>query len=1658
MRKYRICRVKSAIKSVGKRLPAVLLCIIMSLTVLTPAVFAVSGADTKLPTGYVNSEYEAETGEPPLVPSEQQEEGVIGEPVPAPSEQEREGETGEPVLAPFNRELGTGAEAPANTYALQVATGKVEGATIQYFAIRFIDTNGYARTEFVFPHEDSLTSSYNTAKKYGTVDTSEAVKDLLGYTTNETTLTGLKSNSLDTYLFTLEYAVDFSKSLDIEVFMHREQDNSSVKNEWTCDDVRFYSVERIAGLGIVGSYSSEQYIAFNGKLYAQFNKKQSNSGDFSVNEADRLFRLGSDKNAKYGLNVYKSDTAVAYDGINSGNNLTFRFDFADIYGAGIEALAAEYNDYVAKVIEIDAYKDSLFSKRMQLCEALCLTVKYEDIYGKTRTVKIPVITSSLYWLMSNFPEVAKGKYNGFAQQGDTIICSGVFPDYKKITGYTLYYGADAGIQAGVNGPTSARHSDRLKSITKNNDAINLVSLSIFESSRANAAAFAENAMLRCTTHGVPLYYYRSKTLDGFKMEPGNNSSIFSSFETVNAQDYKNTETEVTLLPKTNGETYIFEITTDDVDLADTTSEVSIGITYVTKDGYEKTVDMQSLKTLVRDYNGYWPAIGGSGSEFTYLSGVSRSGSLVFALNCSKLDYFKSLTFALEDGSTNEWQLGTISIYRVNSLPQRQCVWLEKDLSIGGITTDRMFSRAVAKENRIQYYEKKLLLTKEEPISTITFNGSGGSTEDVEDIDWESIKNSMSYNETIQDLGFTKLRYVYQVDVNVFGNVNADDTYGDCGSSNLFYFQLMFEEGTSPYVLANQQLTSDGFRAGEKESFYIGTNRDYGDVKSVRIIPDDTQGNEAVYDKLNIDNISVVQTSSGGTSRTWTFDDVGWIGIDYQDNGSEQSFTGKKLRTEAEMSSSFQNTGRGYSMNLLFAIATGQYEDGCPQYQGSLTATISYKKSDETVCTETVDVARLMGEYAGKVTYTGDDSGETKEKRRIDTSYMLRENRIDRFVVSLFDVVQVYSLTLHTAGTVSTVWPITSVDVYQIKENGPLILTSRGEYKRNGEFEHICSSDSLTGYQIQVTTTDNGEVVPQDDTIVFGDNTIVFDGNSMETTIERIPTSKNDSVNVYLYLDKALGTSQSNDFKCSVKYQKRDVDATYQLSIKDFTLSDDRKMLYAQGVNAMGMSAFYEMYVTSGNDLTLNHAIVQHIRDGVVIFSYYVSFGVSDNPMYGSIGVPLPRPDSTEEKQVLTLQFSDDTEYKRLSSSGTNVVVGFSYITKDDPANKVYNSANVYLTDQQIEEIKSGLTVDIVFHEMYVKEITKISVTATEQFTATVSKAMVNVYNTDNKGKEKCTAHYSIAEPILVTRTKRSANVTEKNVGAIAVQFETDSQSTYIGMENMRVSMKLGIENDYGDTREIVISDISNYFVSGGIKSGTVAEMRMLVTDIESVKYMVLTPHNPENGKLPGWPLKSVNVSWFINCDENGSGNLAASVGKVVKTEESFVINTAEVVVGATVKVLDKTGGGVITRSIEGKDIDLSIDDGYSVSFTPEAINSIKGFGCQVEAKHISGGDPNFTLLKKTDGGYIFVPAEQHKDTAVYTITVSSEEDPEKVININVSVEPSPVPETTTEQATSVPSTEVATTSAETTTVPTTTEPVPTTQAETTTTTTAPPLV
>ena len=204
-------------------------------------------------------------------------------------------------------------------------------------------------------------------------------------------------------------------------------------------------------------------------------------------------------------------------------------------------------------------------------------------------------------------------------------------------------------------------------------------------------------------------------------------------------------------------------------------------------------------------------------------------------------------------------------------------------------------------------------------------GKKGQNDDDEDIDeddtddelydWDKISQSMTKKESGLGLDFAKVRREYAVVASV-ASTGANE---ECGSKEKFYFQLLFENGSSGVVLANTQLPADGFRTGTDEVFFIRTNRDYGELQSVRIIP--MPVGEGTFDKLKLDNITVSETDATGISEKWMIEDIGWIGSEGADYNAESE---KEDRTIADISNVYGVTGQGTTVNLLVCLATTDF--------------------------------------------------------------------------------------------------------------------------------------------------------------------------------------------------------------------------------------------------------------------------------------------------------------------------------------------------------------------------------------------------------------------------------------------------------------------------------------------------------------------------------------------------------------------------------------------------------------------------------------------------------------------------------------------------------------------------------------------------------------
>lgn len=1477
--------------------------------------------------------------------------------------------------------------AVSNTYLLSVSTGIVPGDTVQYFGVRYRDNAGTERTEYIFvngtgslQYNDGL--GLKTDWTMFTAGEELTMGSLFNYYFADDSGKPLRPYTTDQFLFSPYYGL--KSVVGIDVYMVRDS-SGKVKNEWSCADLQVYQVDTVYGVDMIGYLSQDRFLNFDGTLLAEMAAKD--GIDFSVSTGGQLFHIGGSSSVSAKLNTSFSDAQRSYKSADRNRELIFSMDFADVYGGGIEAFVNEYKDKKMPL------------SQMILPEALTVVMTYQDSYGGYHTAHLPVITSALCWACTNNRTVADTKLNGIAQQGEKLVFSGTYPDFAKLTGFTLVYGDAAEKEAGlqfINGKipqnTVNRRNERKKALASDNFSYTGIALYDATDGHARANVAVEEAVLNCSVDGSPIYAYSTSSTTGQTVSANSRKNIVNQMSAYEQGSYTVSGT---------GSAYVFEITTDMVENAGTTEDIQIAIRYRAKDGTSKTIGPMSLQECVHNFYGYWP---GKNGDISYANAASSGGKMVFAVGNNDVSAFTSVELSLSASAKDEWQMRSFAIYRVDSYSHRRVEWLPEDQTAGGNVTDRTIYRYYSTDHLVQRYDKKVLLREEENSVTIHFadsgddDGGGGDIEWNDDINWEQIRHSMTYNEALQDLGFTKVRYTYTVNVYVQKNANSSEIYGDCGSNNIFYFQLIFENGKSAYVQANQQLASDGFRAGKKESFTIAVNRDYGDVKAVRIIPSDIDDHD-VFDKLNIQDIDVVQTSSAGLSRTWRVENVGWIDINYQEQGSKTDAP-SRLRSEFEISQTCPITAKGYTINFLFALSTGAYPAGKPPMSGSLTATVYYYKIDSnTLESVEVDVAQEIAVYAGKSTVANEKRGISLPlggvyAAMIDTSYMLREHHVDRFIVPLTDVRELVGIEFHAASDVETVWKINSVDVYQILSDGPMYLNSNGEYQRDAKLERLTQDKGTGGYELYVAKNVNtGETVYQDQLVDFEWNQIDINTNEWEAVIDRQPLGEDDALNLYVYTTNKSETTNAGNAIAAIKYQTRDQDKaqTIQTSL---TPSRDGNMLYALGVGTRGLAALYEMAITTDNSVHVDHAVIQQVRSGVVINTYEMRF-LGENAQFTVSAVPRPNTDLSEE-QVVTLQFGDGTGTTELVPAALDMALSLSYTTVNDLGDTVYESSYIYLTDQNIRSIYAGMTAELRFNESYIKEIKKINVIGIGTLQATIDAVSITTTSAGSGGADKRTGQYGVSTQIPVTRTKQTYNCTSGSVVPLEVTFAIGSMVDG-GGEN-GISAEIGVLNRSGFEQVVTVDDLGSYLVSGAFRSGEQAKVRILLKNVTGIRYIRICNNNPAN---KAWNLASFMADWMMDGSECSA---AGQVNKPVDSETGCYLNFQDITVQLRAMVLNAEGGQITERNTTSN-CELNIEAGQSIHVQSEITGALPGFGCSVTCAKVSG-DGLFTVEEK-EGVIAFTPSTV-EGNSVYTITAVADEDESIRAVITVTVFPAPV--------------------------------------------------
>ncbi len=1540
-------------------------------------------------------------------------------------------------------QANTATTALEKTYLLRVGTGTATGNGVKYIGVRYEDADGTTRTKYIFPQEKDLENGYKLAKEKATggdhrSEMLDAIKRISGYVPDNEkgdSHGALQPSNSDDFLFQSSYEIKTVIGFDIYM-------QSGKKSEWSGKSICLYQVDEVYGVEMAGSFSNNYYISFDGKLLAKWADA---NGSFTLDaNVDQLFRI-RDKD----ITIPSENTRYN----SAGSEYLFKFDIADVSGGGIEALATEVAD----------------EKRFtDVVEALTVKITYADCLGEERSVKVPAITGMMAWAaeLGMIKSRPTNQLVGIAQQGESIQFPCALPGITTqelkidpkgtencIKSIQFLYGPDADTAAGITreNPTTRfeQRKTKLRSDTLNITGVQIYGGDAIANARKSKTTQSDTFLVFPSLTGCkPLLSYTVPKLS----EPMSIAPATDSTKSSNWIDLTNKLTSSGSKPADDGGTYIAVIKTDNINDAGTEEDVSLVLTYTSITGETKTSEPCVLNAAAKDYYGYWPAK--DDANVAYLMGMSSGKELIFKLDLNDVNEFKSVTFKMNTKATDEWQMSDFKIYHVDSIGKRTAKWITSDNAYANLT-DRIYQRALdfdkadlvahypANADSISDYEK-VYLDGDDNSKTINFApGNSHITDDDSAIKWNDIRYSMSYEQTKTDLGFAKPAYTYEVDVNVASDDQSNMDDGDCGSNNLFYFKLTFEGGSSAYVLANQQLTADGFRAGRTETFYVVTNEDYGPLESISIVPqgNSNSDNQDPYDKLNISNIIVSQQSGGALSKTWKIDNIGWIDMDYYDAAEEQSAKGRRGRSEGELANTYTVNAQCYSVNLLFQMVTDNYQDNDPIMRGSLLGTIEYYDKSGMLCRKTVDVVRAMYEYAKKsaayytTTYSGDD-GEQQNCAKSNDKFMLRGNHTDRFIVSLADVKQIKSIKIVGSSEITTTWNLKQITINQLETDGQVQMTAYDEYKRTGKVgEDVATSTSVTGYQMSLNgpkSNSTDELGPQQPVEVkFSSNDITVKENDSEWTsvIKRVPNNTNDTVNLYVYmkdpttLESGCSQTPMDDYNMNAAitwHSSVAGDKNYLNNLKSLSVDAGNRMFYARGIKTSGLDCVNALTLqTSGADRVeayVDHAVIQHVRSGVTISSYYIDFGGWNVENKCSMEPDQQAPSETADKQVVKLYFSADTVGAYIRPEVNDVVVSIRYKTTNDSGlgNTHYDSYNMFLGNildeqtglQKYTRIKPGMTAELTFNEPYVKEIIGITVCTVGNLNAKLSGACVGTYNASSdtptwygfKGRALTVTPYMI--PVSSDNVVPVKMVITNNTAAQDAVSGTD---TPIRMTVKYISAASNTENTY------VIDNIRDYCTSGDFNAQSSATVEFCLFDVSSIRSITLSPYTT-NGNGATWDVQKIYFEAMVN-NQMATCNYENST--IVTADSPLTFNVAgTVTVSMVAKSTNENGTTTMRQTGANGTANISTVCGSPVTITATVQNSVMGDNAyNVSAKENKNGvqwEANSVITYDMDADGNTVVVFNATEPGTYVVTAASQEMASSSASLNITVGGEPV--------------------------------------------------
>ncbi|SEF79828.1 PLAT/LH2 domain-containing protein [Eubacterium ruminantium] len=1407
-----------------------------------------------------------------------------------------------------------------NIYSLTVATGASEGNTVQYIAIRYKDSQNVSRKQFIFPGVDAYDRSEkllehicgeDVNKSYGT-----SLLASFGYEEKYEATKTLKPWTVQDFIFEAESDIASVESIDVYL----------AQGSWTIQGLAVYKVTGIKGYEEYGLVSGSRFLDFKGYLVADIVKNNSGQLTLSTAGCDSLIAIGAvgSGTAYCDINSYDADQ-VTKDYAADSSIYTLRLDLADQMKAGFESFL---NGNAVSMSNYDG-----------IIEDLAIEIQYKDKRGWVRKVTIPYILSCYAEAMKMSPDA---KLIGFGQRGDTLAFQGFFPEMSSIvTNPILYLGKAARTEVEKNGISimtensnqSANVQNRIKKNREqievtNTDDIKIVGLSVYKGGcmtytqdgiDSNGKEIPGATLLYTFENESPLMYYTTTDPNGRLIKAGGKDSYkFTAYKSGPV-----------VAAKTGNDMFLVTITTSTRVRAGTSNEVALRIHYSDRDNKKFKTQTYNVKTAANELYGYWPTV--EGKDFIAYEGLKEGNSVSFLIDAMNLKSLNAAEISLL--GDDEWQLNNMTISYVDTVKPRRAYlynekagksesrfWIERPMvsaqifdlaNTEYIVTDEEGSVIDVEGNKIitekvavldedgnptfdddgnQVFEEvnvgkdKTLRKGTEILFTayqkMVLNFNAEMVGDIRDAEYADVRYKMSYEQTGIDWGFFRSKKTYEIGVKVAKDSEFDTGNGDSGSHNYFYFQLIFKNGRSGYVLANQQLSSDGFRSGKLETFTIKTNQDYGELTAIRIIPEDLSQDSDPYDKLNIDQVTVSERTNGGSYMNYVIDQIGWIEIDYRDEMEQVSPDGLKARSEEQIARYFRVTNKSRAVKLLMEIATMPWDNDYYQFQGSVLGEIVYISSTTNkVETATFDVVQCIANYMNKTAISTeaatDPNSQVVKAAGLNTisdpEWMFRENHMDRLILPAIPdlkILKSVQFTCTSRNGYPAIWNIGTVTVSQILEDGTVSINSYEEYYRDMSTKKLWkrATEDVVSTTIPIGKAQKTKVID------FSYNEISWTSDEWATPVSRVPESNDDIVNIYLIPSADSRNIKGVSVKSALQYALP-YSQYMQISNDSMKVANSgtkNAMFYLKNISVPNFSMAGKLSIQCTNsDITFDHAIVQHVKEDTVIQTYTYSFADS-SAVLGAEAPPISMNSYIEKnEQKVDIQLGRNTPLQELTPMKRDIAVAINYTSTLDPTNTEYSSNFIYLTDLGYDSIEEGLFAEFKFRIPFVKEVTGYTIGAFGNLTGRVDGSCVFNYDVLDTADDPLTGDwystkssvksysgmigsYALKDRIAKHRATSNEFHGDDSIVPVSIEFTTaEATSSGDSGTNSQVRMRFNYTDDKGNARTKTYSDITKY-IQGDTKqfvTGETQTVKVFLPEMNSKLSITSIDILPYNGVI-----------------------------------------------------------------------------------------------------------------------------------------------------------------------------------------------------------------